>query len=166
MVLMSALMSIGWNNSANTKESEVGYMNNQNELLTKRDEKMVEVKEFYDKLSKAHYDAKMMERDYIESRFLKYGIKVGTTHVRYKATGEVGVIKLKNECSATQLGMKSNFFGRPYTSLADNLCYYGAEFYLLTKKGEISERLSKDRGYRHSGSIENFISYFEPIDLI
>ncbi len=139
--------------------------NETNENLIKRDEKRKEVDDLYKQLSEAHYEAMKAERSYIEDELIKHGIAVGLTRVKYKATGEIGVIKIVSAGGTSQVGMISGLFGRSFTSLANNLHYYEAEFRPLTKRGEPSERASKTRTYRNTGTIDNFASYFEVADL-
>ena len=126
-----------------------------------RDKIIDEINKLNKTISNLCIEAKQIERKYIENEFAKYGItNLYKTRVKYTITGEIGEIRI---VPVKLFGFYHNT-GRPYTRLSDNLRFYEAEFHPLTKKGEVSERATKDTTYLIFGdTIEKFVSYFECI---
>ena len=130
-----------------------------------RDKIIDEINKLNKTISHLCYEAKQMERRYIENEFAKYGIiHLYKTRVRYKITGEVGEIRIVPVEKSINLPYHSTI--RPFTRLSDNLRFYEAEFHPLTKKGVVSDRATKDTTYITFGNtIEKFVSYFEIVTV-
>ena len=124
-----------------------------------RDKIIVEINKLNSTISHLCYEAKQIEREYIENEFAKYGITdLYKTRVRYKITGEIGEIRIV----PVKLSSFYHSTGKPYTRLSNNLRFYEAEFHPLTKKGVVSDRATKDTTYIiYGNTIEKFVSYFD-----
>lgn len=130
---------------------EMNYIENRDKIID-------EINKLNKTISNLCMEAKQIERKYIENELAKYGIILYKTKVKYKITGEIGEIKIV----PVKLSVFYHSTGRPYTRLSDNLRFYEAEFHPLTKKGEVSERATKNNTYLIFGNtIEKFVSYFE-----
>jgi len=128
-----------------------------------RDKIIDEINKLNKTISNLCFEAKQIERNYIENEFAKYGItNLYKTRVKYTITGEIGEIRIV----PVKLSGFYHSTGRPYTKLSDNLRFYEAEFHPLTKKGKVSERATKDITYLIFGNtIETFVSYFEIVTV-
>lgn len=137
-------------------------------LLKERDKYIDEMDVLFERAFAKSVEAKKAERDYVVKQFSKYGIEVGIngTHVKYKKTGEIGVLQWCVSSVDTLGDLYNNCIRAKYrdrTTLADGLRYCEVDFYPLTKKGVPGARKTKDTSYRYNKTIGQFMEYFEVV---